>query len=279
MAVHELNSTDYATMEKELENELSLSICVFNHFKLLRRGLLTDKTVLVDSWPNFSAVVIVDSKRKKTLQYAVAFCKQPNFCQSLEILLRHAFKVLASPLSIIGCTSAVIDALVNRFRDPKTSPVKRRIDGVVFTLPPDKIVPLETPDGFRITKLKQSQVENVHNSWKSKEKYERFVDVRCWIRYLISNFHTVCIETEDGRPVAWELQQEYGGIGMLYVEPEYRRANLGSVVTRTLAGKLVKDGQLVFAFVEDTNETSINFHKKNGYILMPFKLSFAIYNL
>ncbi|XP_048735306.2 glycine N-acyltransferase-like protein 3 [Ostrea edulis] len=279
MAVHELNSTEYATMETELEKELPYSICVFSHFKLLRRGWLTDKAVLVDSWPDFTAVVIVDSKRKKTLPYAVSFCKQPDSCQFLEILLRHAFEVLSSPLFITGCTDAVIDALVNRFKDAETSPVKKFSEGVAFTLPPDKIVPLEAPDGLRISKLKQSQVENVYNSWEYTEEYERHADLRYWIRYHISNFHTVCIETEDGRPVAWELQQEYGGIGMLYVEPEYRRANLGSVVTRTLAGKLVKDGESVFAFVEDSNETSINFHKKNGYVLMPFKASFAIYNL
>jgi hypothetical protein len=34
----------------------------FNHFKLLRRGLLTEKRVLVDKWPDFSAVAIVDRK-------------------------------------------------------------------------------------------------------------------------------------------------------------------------------------------------------------------------
>jgi hypothetical protein len=61
--------------------------------------------------------------------------------------------------------------------------------------------------------------------------------MKFWIRYMISNFHNVCIETKDGRPVAWELQQEYGGVGMLYIEPEYRRANLGSIVTRTLDGQ------------------------------------------
>jgi ribosomal protein S18 acetylase RimI-like enzyme len=89
----------------------------------------------------------------------------------------------------------------------------------------------------------------------------------------------VYIETQDGCPVAWELQQEYGGLGMLYVEPEYRKANLGSIVTRTLAGKLVNDGQLVFACVDDKTETSIKFHEKNRYIRMPFKLSFAVYKL
>jgi hypothetical protein len=29
---------------------------------MLRRGLLMDKTVLVDKWPDFAAVVIVDNK-------------------------------------------------------------------------------------------------------------------------------------------------------------------------------------------------------------------------
>jgi ribosomal protein S18 acetylase RimI-like enzyme len=101
--------------------------------------------------------------------------------------------------------------------------------------------------------------------------------LKCWIEYHISHLPSVCIETEDGHPVAWELQQEYGGIGMLYVEPEYRRANLGSFVTRKLAGKLVKDGQLVFASVNANNEASVNFHQKNGFVLVPFKLSFALY--
>jgi ribosomal protein S18 acetylase RimI-like enzyme len=139
----------------------------------------------------------------------------------------------------------------------------------------------ELSDGFRISplNLSQSHVENVCKSWDPEGEYDQYADLKCWIKYHISNFHTVCIETENGRPVAWELQQEYGGIGMLYVEPEYRRANLGSIVTRTLAGKLIKDGQLVFGCVEDNNVTSVNFHKKNGYELMPFKLCFALYNL
>jgi predicted GNAT family acetyltransferase len=137
----------------------------------------------------------------------------------------------------------------------------------------------DIPDGFKISELNQTLVESVCNSWAFKEEYEQIADVRSWIKYHISNFHTVCIETADGRPVAWELQQEYGGIGMLYVEPEYRRANLGSIVTTTLARKLADDGQLVFAFVNDKNEISMNFHKKNGFIPLHFKPALAFYNL
>jgi ribosomal protein S18 acetylase RimI-like enzyme len=132
--------------------------------------------------------------------------------------------------------------------------------------------------GFNISELKQSHVENVCNSWEYRAYYEKLADLRGWIEYHISHLPSVSIETEDGRPVAWELLHEYGGVGMLYVEPEYRRGNLGSIVTRTLAEKLVKDGQLVFASVNANNEASVNFHHKNGFVLMPFKLSFALYN-
>lgn len=71
--------------------------------------------------------------------------------------------------------------------------------------------------------------------------------------------------------MAWEFQQEYGAVGMLLVNPEYRRRKLGSIVTRTLAEKMTKDRQLVFALVEENNDISIAFHEKNGYVRMPFK--------
>jgi ribosomal protein S18 acetylase RimI-like enzyme len=141
------------------------------------------------------------------------------------------------------------------------------------------IICREISDGFKISELRESHVENIYNSWTIKERYEEHANLRCWIRYLISHFHNICIQTEDGCPVAWQLQQEHGGLGMLYVEPEYRRVSLGSIVTRTLAGKLAADGQLVFACVDVNNETSIKFHDKNGYKMLPFKLSSSAYIL
>lgn len=73
--------------------------------------------------------------------------------------------------------------------------------------------------------------------------------------------------------MAWEVQHEYGAVGALHVEQEYRRSKLGSIVTRTLAEKMTKDGQLVFAIVEESNPISMAFHEKNGFVRMPFKFS------
>lgn len=39
---------------------------------------------------------------------------------------------------------------------------------------------------------------------------------------------------------------------------------------------MTKDRQLVFALVEENN-ISIAFHEKNGYVHMPFKVSFMEY--
>lgn len=127
------------------------------------------------------------------------------------------------------------------------------------------------PDGFHISELTDIHTEIVHKSWP-------FTSSEKWIQYLITNFQSVLNETDDGRPVAWEFQQEYGAVGMLLVNPEYRRRKLGSIVTRTLAEKMTKDRQLVFALVEENNDISIAFHEKNGYVRMPFKVSFMEYS-
>ncbi|XP_061167233.1 glycine N-acyltransferase-like [Saccostrea echinata] len=280
MQVLHVDPTQYDKLEKDLETALPVSLCAYNHFKLLKRGLLTDKSVLVDSWPDFSAAVFVDSKKNKTVQLAIIFCKGPSFCQYLENLLRHASTAIASPLVIAGCTPDVKNALIDLFKSTESTPVQSG-GGVdfVFTLPPDKILPLKIPDGFKLSHLRQDHVEYIRNSWRCKDKFELYGDLRQWIRHQIDNLPTVCIETEDGRPVAWEFQQEYGGVGMLHVESDYRRLKLGSVVTRKLAEKLLNDGQLVFCFVGVTNQASITFHENNGYVYLPFKHSFVYYKL
>ena len=98
-----------------------------------------------------------------------------------------------------------------------------------------------------------------------------------WLRYHFSNFPTLCIETEDGQPVAWELQQDYGAVGMLHVVPEFRRKKLGSVVTMALAEKITNAGQIVFACVVDDNETGKAFHETNGYIRLSCDFRFCKY--
>eukprot|EP00105_Crassostrea_gigas_P001324 XP_011413434.1 PREDICTED: glycine N-acyltransferase isoform X1 [Crassostrea gigas] len=267
MAVREVLPEEYDELDQRLEKELPLSICGLVHFRLMRKEhLLTEKMMLVDSWPNFSVLVIIKRQMRETW-LSVCFCKDPEFAANLDTILQFASRDTSLPLYIIGCTPDVMDALIN-FNQSATSCPFRRLcpDVMVYTLPAENIVPLIIPDGFKITELSNIHTENVHKSWPYATREE-------WINYQITHFPSVLIETEDGRPVAWEVQHEYGAVGALHVEPEYRRSKLGSVVTRTLAEKMTKDGQLVFALVEESNHISIVFHENNGYVRMPFKFS------
>lgn len=63
-------------------------------------------------------------------------------------------------------------------------------------------------DGFKISELSKIHTEIVHKSWS-------FANKEKWTNYQITTFQSVLIEIDDGHPVAWELQHEYGALGML----------------------------------------------------------------
>nr|XP_011413432.2 glycine N-acyltransferase isoform X1 [Crassostrea gigas] len=267
MAVHEVLPEEYDDLDQKLEKELPLSIHGLVHFRLMRRKhLLREKMVLVDSWPDFSALLIVDRPTRETW-ISVGFCKGPKFASNLKTILQFASRETYRFLEIVGCSSDVMDALINFNQSANSCSFRRmRTDLLVYILAAGNIVPVTVPDGFKISELSGRHTEIVHKSWPfpTKEK---------WTNYQITHFPSVLIETEDERPVAWELQYEYGALGGLHVEPEYRRSKLGSIVTRTLAEKMTKNGQLVFAIVEESNPISMAFHEKNGFVRMPFKFS------
>uniref|UniRef100_K1QL37 Glycine N-acyltransferase-like protein n=1 Tax=Magallana gigas TaxID=29159 RepID=K1QL37_MAGGI len=219
MAVRQVLPEEYDELDQKLEKELPLSILGLVHFRLMRsKHLLREKMVLVDSWPHVSVLVIVDRQ--------VCRLKSKRF---------------------VGCSTDVIDALIGQYKSANTCPFQKdNCNTFVYALPAENIVPLAMPDGFRETELTERHLDAVIKAWPYSEEMDKIASVEKWFKYTIFNFPTVCIETDDERPVAWEMQQEYGGLGMLHVEPEYRRNKLGSIVTRALAKKLTKEGQLVF---------------------------------
>nr|XP_022292260.1 glycine N-acyltransferase-like protein 3 isoform X1 [Crassostrea virginica] len=257
MEPHKILPAEYDILEQQMKNALPLSICAFVHFKLMRtRNLIERKNILVNSWPEPSVVVIVDNKDWGILPSAVSFCKGPEFVRSLKALLQLASKNVPSPILVVGCSTDVINALVNLYECKTSCPFKpAQENSRVYTLPPKNVSPPTIPDGFRVSELGERHIDPVKKSWRYSEEYEQFFSMDRWLRYHFSNFTTMCIETEDGVPVAWELQQDYGAVGMLHVVPEFRRKKLGSVVTMALAEKMNNEGQMIFACVNENNET------------------------
>ena len=81
-------------------------------------------------------------------------------------------------------------------------------------------------------------------------------DAENYIQTLIESFPSVCIRLPDGSPIAWNILQENGAMGMLYVHPKYRSKGLDLYVVTKLTKRLLESGQPAFAVLFKDNSTS-----------------------
>lgn len=118
------------------------------------------------------------------------------------------------------------------------------------------------PEDVTVGSLKPEIADVVSESWASSVYNGKEVPL---IRYLIANYPTTCLYNMKGAPVAYELQQEYGGLGMLYVKPAYRKRGLGKLVTNFLLQKCADHGYPPYALIADDNEESGKLHTSIGF--------------
>ena len=85
------------------------------------------------------------------------------------------------------------------------------------------------------------------------------------VKYLIQTYPSVCVCDSKGILVAYELGQEYGGLGMLFVEPAYRRQGLGKLVTILLMQKYMKFGYQPYIGIDPSNISSEKLHLDVGF--------------
>ena len=119
------------------------------------------------------------------------------------------------------------------------------------------------PDGVTEAPLTSQDAELVTSRWKhgdhSAEEY---------IRFLITNFPTVSLRDASSTPIGWFITQNYGAMGMLHVEPEYRGRGLAKHLVGLLTKLTLTSGQSAFVIVEDDNVTSRQLHVRCGFRLL-----------
>lgn len=269
---HQVLSDDYCSLEKCLENDLPFSASAFYLVKQLRKGSLKKRMVWVDSWPGYSVVVVSDDQHKTAgSQRVYCFCRDTKSTLVLDAVLQHVMKLLSNTLFLFGLSSEVLDKLISH----RSTAYRICIDAFMMNMPVEHISQIPIPDGLTVTTLKQEHVEIVVQEWPYSGT---FSDCKEWVSDMIKQFPSVCIENEQGDPVAWILQQDYGCIGMLHVVPEYRRAKLGSAVTMLLLEKLLKEGDYIYSSVSIDNETSLAFHERNNFeYIRDFSIGYVMY--
>ena len=96
------------------------------------------------------------------------------------------------------------------------------------------------------------------DSWTYSNKVSK-----AFIKWLIRSFATVAIRTADNELAAYMIEQENGSLGMLYVDPKYRRKGLGQLTVSELAHKIKKMKKIVYVYTD--NEASFRLHVRCGF--------------
>ncbi|XP_061185842.1 uncharacterized protein LOC133193945 [Saccostrea echinata] len=112
--VQELGSSNLGYLEKKLQQELPYSLKTYYPVKLIRKGLLKDRRILVDKWPDFQIVLVTADKQKKmsASHRVYCFCKDDNSSTLFDSMLRQVSIELKSSLILFGCSPGITDKLI-----------------------------------------------------------------------------------------------------------------------------------------------------------------------
>ncbi|XP_055338498.1 uncharacterized protein LOC129588343 isoform X2 [Paramacrobiotus metropolitanus] len=131
----------------------------------------------------------------------------------------------------------------------------------MFLLHPDHLVQKPVPEGFRLSELRDENIEQLNREWH----YSGGQGVPFFKQLLKAGYPTSGAFTEDGQLVAYILNLPDGCMGHGYVLPEFRNKGLYQVVNYDLAAKIVARGnRTAWAYVMKSNLVSRNAYRKVG---------------
>ncbi|EPY76625.1 glycine N-acyltransferase-like protein 3 [Camelus ferus] len=234
----------------------------------INRGNPFQKEVVLDSWPNFKAVITRRQKEAETDNldhytnaYAVFYKDVRAYQQLLEehgvINWDQVFQIQVfqsnSKSKPIGEGNKPLDmegsGKVNfqRIQSARSQTGKDRTDGRVGE--GEKMRP--SP---RLTYLSVADADLLNRTW-SRGGNEQ---CRRYIASLIACFPSVCVRDDQGNPVSWSITDQFATMCHGYTLPEHRRKGYSRLVALTLARKLQSRGFPCQGNVLDDNVSSIS---------------------
>lgn len=221
--------------------------------------------IWADTWPNFNAFLIrwdwtnTPVSRIKNYYYEFSLCNEslmqlletPGLIQldqgefvAISEEKQHVLKIFAEKRGYhLLCN--------NKYYD-------------IFSVTQDTLINVPAPADLTIGSLNPEHAELVTRNWEYTEE-DKFDNYKEFIKLLINIYPTACLYNSMNQPVAYAIGQEYGGIGMLYVDPKYRRRGCAKAVMSVLSLEYLSKDIVPFIVVDVKNLLSINLNRKLGY--------------
>lgn len=221
--------------------------------------------VWVDIWPNFNAFVI----RWDWTNTPVPCIK--NYYYEFSLNNESLMQLLETPGLIqldqgefVGITEerrSVLEVFAEKYGYHLLCNNKYYD---IFSVTQDTLINMPAPADLTVGSLTSEYAELVARQWEYTEE-DKFDNYKDFIKLLINTYPTACLYNSKNQPVAYALGQEYGGIGMLYVDPIYRGRGCAKAIMSILSLKYLSKDIEPFIVVDIKNLHSINLNKKLGY--------------
>ncbi|XP_077854779.1 glycine N-acyltransferase-like protein 3 isoform X1 [Macaca mulatta] len=255
-------STKLLILEKMLKSCFPESLKLMGARMNINRGNPFQKEVVLDSWPDFKAVITrrqreaeTDNLDYYTNAYAVFYKDVRAYRQLLEecdvVNWNQVFQIQGLQSELYDVSKAVanskqLNVKLTSFKAVHLSPVS--------TLPDTSFLKGPFP---RLTYLTVAEADLLNRTWS------RGGNEQClrYIANLIACFPSVCVRDEKGNPVSWSITDQFATICHGYTLPEHRRKGYSRLVALTLARKLQSRGFPSQGNVLDDNTASIGLLK------------------
>ncbi|XP_017398286.1 glycine N-acyltransferase-like protein 3 isoform X1 [Cebus imitator] len=255
-------STKLLILEKMLKRCFPESLKVYGAVMNINRGNPFQKEVVLDSWPDFKAVITrrqreaeVDNLDHYTNAYAVFYKDVRAYQQLLEecdvFNWDQVFQIQGLQSELYDVSKAVANS---KQLNVKLTSFKAVCFSPVSTLPDASFLKGPSP---RLTYLSAADADLLNRTWS------RGGNEQClrYIANLIACFPSVCVRDEKGNPVSWSITDQFATMCHGYTLPEHRRKGYSRLVALTLARKLQSRGFPSQGNVLDDNTASISLLK------------------
>uniref|UniRef100_A0A8C8ZYG3 Glycine N-acyltransferase-like protein n=1 Tax=Prolemur simus TaxID=1328070 RepID=A0A8C8ZYG3_PROSS len=263
-------STKLLMLEKMLKSCFPESLKVYGAVMNINRGNPFQKEVVLDSWPDFKAVITRRQREAETDNldhysnaYAVFYKDVSAYRQLLEehnvINWDQVFQIQGLQSELYDVSKAVanskqLNVKLTSFKAVHFPPV---------STPPDASF-LKGPSP-RLTYLSVTDADLLNRTWS------RGGNEQClrYIANLIYCFPSVCVRDDKGNPVSWSITDQFSTMCHGYTLPEHRRKGYSQLVALTLARKLQSRGFPSQGNVLDDNTASISLLKRLHVEFLP----------
>ncbi|XP_075784656.1 glycine N-acyltransferase-like protein 3 isoform X2 [Pelodiscus sinensis] len=241
----------------------------------INRGNLAGHEVLMDSWPEFKAVLIrphrevaSDDSDFYTNTYAVHY-RELGACRTLlgsAVNWDQAFRI-----------HGLRDGLYEASRDIARSK-GAKLDVLrcftYFLSDPSSLPEIQLDPAVRLSSLDVSHVDLLNETWLfgGNERSRKN------LASLIRHFPSACLLDATGCPVSWLAADAFGALGTAYTLPQHRGRGYSTVLTNVMAKRLQSLGYPIYGNVLVENIHMQKLMERQGIQRQPSLCYFILHN-